>query len=223
MVSEAYFIQFDLSESQYIAKEAADTFHQKLRAISSKKVSLSTDRSILFKKLIEEHENQDQFSKGLCRGWLNELLTMVVRRSEGWESKNYLNEYNMFKQNLLSYLEANVERSDIKVQQIAKHFGYSESHFRFLFRKIFNAAPVDLIRQFRVDTAQRLIREGRYAITDIAFKVGFSSSQYFSQTFKKEIGMSPREYRKVLNVKGGQVQDMKTSIYLMDLHFPDKK
>jgi AraC-like DNA-binding protein len=223
MVSNAYFMQVDLDFEGFLEKDERELFKRKLYNITSHKVSLPTDRSILFEKLISEHERQDVFSTGLCRGWLREILTMVVRRSEGWEVKTYLNEYNVFKKSLLAYLEENVVRTDIKVQEIAEHFNYSESHFRFLFKKIFKTSPVDFVRQFRVDTAQRLIREGRLSITEIAFKVGFSSSQYFSQTFKKELGMSPREYRKSLKLESGRIQDMTTSIYFMDQHFPDKK
>jgi len=35
--------------------------------------------------------------------------------------------------------------------------------------------------------------------------------------------MSPREYRKSLRLDSGRIQDMTTSIYFMDQHFPDKK
>ncbi|EDM26464.1 L-rhamnose operon transcriptional activator [Lentisphaera araneosa HTCC2155] len=223
MVSDAYFMQIDLDYDGFMSESERELFNRKLHAIEGRKISLPTDRSILFSKLISEHERQDVFSEGLCKGWLHEILTMVVRRSEGWEAKTYLNEYNLFKKSLLSYLETHVSRTDIKVQEIAEHFNYSESHFRFLFKKIFKTSPVDFVRQFRVDTAQRLIREGSLSITEIAYKVGFSSSQYFSQTFKKELGMSPREYRKSLRLDSGRIQDMTTSIYFMDQHFPDKK
>lgn len=221
MVSEAYFMQVDLEHEGFLSNQQRELFNYKLRKIDSRKVSLSSNRSILFSKMLDEHEQQDSFSKGLCQGWLHEILTMIVRRSEGWENKTSLDADKMFKQNLLSYLEAHLTET-IKVLDIAKHFNYSESHFRVLFKQVFNSAPVDFIRQFRIDTAQRLIREGRHSITDIAYKVGFTSSQYFSHTFKKELGISPREYRKALKTDAGRIHDSATSIHLMDMHFPDK-
>ena len=221
MVSEAYFMQVDLKHEGFLSQKERDLFTHKLKNIESRKVSLSTDRSILFSKLVNEHDKHDSYSEGLCRGWLYEILTMVVRRSEGWEAKGSFDADTMFKKNLLTYLEAHLSET-IKVLDIANHFGYSESHFRVLFKQVFAVPPVDFIRQFRIDSAQRLIREDRISITDIAYKVGFTSSQYFSHTFKKELGISPREYRKALKTDAGRIHDTATSIHLMDMHFPNK-
>ena len=46
--------------------------------------------------------------------------------------------------------------------------------------------------------AEKLIQEGRYTISEIAFKVGVNSPVYFRQCFKEEFGISPSEYLKGL-------------------------
>ena len=68
-----------------------------------------------------------------------------------------------------------------------------------LFRKVSNVSPVQFLQHLRIETAQRLIRERRLSLTEIAFEVGFNSSQYFSNCFKKQVGLESREYRTALN------------------------
>ena len=157
LVSDAYFMQVDLECEGVLSRPERDFFKHKLSSIASHKLSCSSDRSGLFRKLLEEHEKSDEFSPRLCQGWLYEILSMLVRleccgdRVQAGEG---------FKKRLLSFLEANLARK-IKVADMANHFSYSESHFRFLFKQAFQGSPIDFLRQFRVDYAQRLIREGR--------------------------------------------------------------
>ena len=44
--------------------------------------------------------------------------------------------------------------------------------------------------------AERLLLEGKYHISEVAFKVGINSTVYFRQCFKDEFGMAPSDYLK---------------------------
>ncbi len=46
----------------------------------------------------------------------------------------------------------------------------------------------------KIQAAQRMIREGRLNFTQIAARLGFQSSHYFSRRFRQTTGMSPSEY-----------------------------
>jgi YesN/AraC family two-component response regulator len=50
--------------------------------------------------------------------------------------------------------------------------------------------------------ARELLTSSRLPITDIARIVGYDNPLYFSRIFKKEAGMSPREFRQVGNTHG---------------------
>ncbi|MEP3932587.1 helix-turn-helix transcriptional regulator, partial [Rhodopirellula bahusiensis] len=56
--------------------------------------------------------------------------------------------------------------------------------------------PIKYLIQVRIQEASRLLRSTDRSITDIAFDVGFSDSNYFSRQFRTHLGLSPREYRK---------------------------
>jgi AraC-like DNA-binding protein len=132
-------------------------------------------------------------------------------------------ENSMFQKKIINYLEEHLQ-AEITVGDMAKQMNYSESHFRALFRKVSDLSPVQFLQHLRIETSQRFIREGRLSLTEIAFEVGFNSSQYFSNCFKKQIGLSPREYRTALKKtnKSEVVHDQMTTIQVMDMHFPIK-
>ena len=68
-----------------------------------------------------------------------------------------------------------------------------------LYRKLqvlIGISPNELIRKIRIKTACRLLLEKRLNISEIAYDLGFSDPKYFSNVFKKEMGISPTAYIK---------------------------
>ena len=63
-----------------------------------------------------------------------------------------------------------------------------------LFKKEVGTSFNTYINQLRIQRAVQLLETGR-KITDVAGMVGFENSKYFSQVFKKQMGMTPQEYR----------------------------
>ena len=53
---------------------------------------------------------------------------------------------------------------------------------------------MDYITEIRIDKACELIKADKYKIYEVAEIVGYSSSQYFSQVFKRAKGITPQEY-----------------------------
>ncbi|WOO42358.1 AraC family transcriptional regulator [Rubellicoccus peritrichatus] len=83
----------------------------------------------------------------------------------------------------------------LKVADIAKHLGYSLSRTYTLFRNHTGQSPVDYITRQRINAAEKLLKNSKLSVSDIAFKCGFNSSQYFSRTFRRYNGLSPSAFR----------------------------
>ena len=56
----------------------------------------------------------------------------------------------------------------------------------------------EYIRKVKMQNAERLLLEGKYNISEIAYKVGMNSTGYFRQCFKDEFGVSPSDYLKLI-------------------------
>ncbi len=54
----------------------------------------------------------------------------------------------------------------------------------------------EYIRKIKMQLAEKMLLEGKYNISEIAFKVGINSTVYFRQCFKEEFGITPSEYLK---------------------------
>ena len=64
------------------------------------------------------------------------------------------------------------------------------------FKKYHKISPIQYQLQLKVKEAKSLLTTTNLGISDISNSLGFSSQSYFSQTFKKETGMTPNQYRK---------------------------
>lgn len=64
------------------------------------------------------------------------------------------------------------------------------------FKDVMNCSVMEYVMRIRLNKAKAMLRDRSMSIEEIAFACGFSSANYFGLTFKKEIGLSPFNYRK---------------------------
>ena len=73
--------------------------------------------------------------------------------------------------------------------------GLSLSRLKARFKKETGVSPANFIMLRRIEGAKELLDRTDKNITDVAFELGFSSSQYFATAFKRYTGMTPKEFR----------------------------
>lgn len=95
----------------------------------------------------------------------------------------------------ITYIEQNIDNEALVVEDLAKEFSMSRSVFYKKIKSLFGLSPVDLIRNVRIKRAAQLIRTSDYPFTEIAYMSGFNDLSYFGKCFKKQIGLSPSEYK----------------------------
>jgi AraC-like DNA-binding protein len=83
------------------------------------------------------------------------------------------------------------------VQGLAAAAGLGASQFRRRFARETGFAPREYLMRRRVRAAKVRLRQGE-AVTQVAMRLGFSSSQHLATAFKKWVGVTPREYRRLL-------------------------
>lgn len=91
---------------------------------------------------------------------------------------------------------ANNLYDDLSVESLAAKMNFSDSHFKSWFKKEFGVPPADYVLRLRIDEAKKLLLQpGENMVTNTAYRLNFSSSQYFATVFKKYTGVTPTEYR----------------------------
>ncbi|MEM9420232.1 MAG: AraC family transcriptional regulator, partial [Planctomycetota bacterium] len=79
--------------------------------------------------------------------------------------------------------------------ELAQEFGYSEGHFRSIFRRETGMSFQDLVIHKRVLRAQFLLTETGLSISEVAESLNYKDVYYFSRQFKQIAGMPPKVWR----------------------------
>jgi AraC family transcriptional regulator of adaptative response / methylphosphotriester-DNA alkyltransferase methyltransferase len=82
-----------------------------------------------------------------------------------------------------------------------KELNISQNYFIHLFRQQFNMTPLEYINKLRVEKAMQLLSDTDINILNVALLCGFGSLSTFYEFFKKQVGLTPKEYRKT-NISG---------------------
>jgi LacI family transcriptional regulator len=82
----------------------------------------------------------------------------------------------------------------ISVHDVVRHVPVSRSQLEKLFRQHLGRSPKAEIQRVRLGRAKRLL-EGNQSIAQVARRCGFTSSQYFSNVFQREVGATPSRWR----------------------------
>jgi signal transduction histidine kinase/AraC-like DNA-binding protein/DNA-binding LacI/PurR family transcriptional regulator len=95
----------------------------------------------------------------------------------------------------IAYLQQNYAQR-LTRQQIARSVGVSEDYLGRIFLQELGLSPMEYLNRYRIKEAKVLLIHTCDSVTDVANQVGFDDPAYFSRAFHKQVGVSPREYRK---------------------------
>jgi len=83
----------------------------------------------------------------------------------------------------------------LDVAEVAARAGYSRYHFVRLFRDVYGETPGRYLARRRIERAQELLRSANLTVTEVCLMVGFTSLGTFCTRFKRQVGMTPGEFR----------------------------
>jgi len=93
------------------------------------------------------------------------------------------------------FIEENYADQNTTLTSVAQAVCLSPNHFSAIFSQECKTTFIEYLTNVRIENAKRLIRETDRKGYDIAYDCGFSDPHYFSYIFKKNTGLSPREYK----------------------------
>lgn len=101
--------------------------------------------------------------------------------------------------NIIEYLNNNINK-EITIDELSLLFYFDKTYIMKRFKKELNISIHEYINTMRIYNSLPYFRDNNY-ILSIAFKNGFNSLEYFSEIFKKNMGVSPIIYKKYLTYK----------------------
>jgi len=199
-----YSLNFDLSQNhahllQPIPREFNQTKH--LNPIDKCHIEDSIflnsfivlENAIIFKNTVfditKEYAVQKAFFKEKSSSMLK-LLLLKLHEINSESSDNSSDAVNR----IIEYITSNFAK-EIKNSELAEIAGYHEYYLNRLFIRYTGTGMHKYMLNLRINEGKRLLLNTNLSIADIATKIGFNSNTHFSTYFKKEIHMTPFEYR----------------------------
>ena len=94
-----------------------------------------------------------------------------------------------------SYVQSHYSDTGLSIKLISDHVKLSPSYICTLFKSETGETLNQYITTYRMQKAKEALSDPRNRVSDIAERVGFTDSNYFSKAFKKAFGLSPTEFR----------------------------
>ena len=126
---------------------------------------------------------------------IHEIYPYMVRSYCDLVKKRSMALYSEPVRQILVTIDASIS-SDLSLKRFANELFLNTSYLSSLFKKETGMTLTDYVNQNRINTAKRLLKSTTLSIQAVAASVGIPDIHYFTRLFRRETGLSPREYRK---------------------------
>ena len=92
-------------------------------------------------------------------------------------------------------IEQHLNAKQVSVTWLARHLGCTPDHLSRAFQRRTGATLVNSINRLRIEHAIRLMHGDEFNIGEIAWATGYATQSYFNRLFRRQMGMTPRQYR----------------------------
>ena len=147
--------------------------------------------------VIEDSDNR--YAKDLMIHTLSVELMIILSRAIRGEWEESLRVKNGKAKELVAiakqYMDENFDQG-ITVSEAASYVFLSQGYFTRAFRDDTGISPMNYLMKKRIEKACKLLQNNEIKVSAISLQSGFSSPQRFNVAFRKQMGMTPMEYRK---------------------------
>lgn len=160
--------------------------------------SLSSDLKTLICSFIDECRNP-QTGSGFILQNLRNLIAMQIIRTVGNNMPEAESVKRHGKQNIERAAEYLREHSivEFSLEDASKEAELSPYHFIRIFKLHTGKTPYEYFIDKKVEKAKEMLASRRLSITEVCFSCGFNNHSHFTSIFKKKVGITPSEYRKI--------------------------
>lgn len=153
---------------------------------------------ILFsmQQMLKEIENKAPGYETVCQDLMEILVIILLRQT------NFSTSLSPVKKNstrlckiVHRYINSHY-KENITLDSLVQLTHVNKYYLVHAFTKEYGISPISYVIARRIEEAKQLLKNDDYTVSFISQMLGFSSQSYFSQIFKKTVGLTPNEYRK---------------------------
>ncbi len=193
-----HFLHSEIKKYAYFDYETNEALH-----LSPREELIVWD---LFNKIDTEYNNNpDEYSRDIMLTHIDSILKYAQR----FYKRQFINRMELsgktvskFNDALSVYfLNSNIAAKGLPtVNYLAQQLNLSPRYLSDLLKQETGKTAMELIHIYLVSEAKNLLKVADQSVSEIAYTLGFENLPYFSRLFKKEVGLSPNQFKKqVLN------------------------
>lgn len=137
-------------------------------------------------------------SEQMVKLYLEQFLILLLRGEETAKPDRFSAERedwdNQLVNDMIHYLQEHIYQ-ELSVSDLCRRFCYSKTQLSKVFKEATGSTIMDYYTRLKIKEAKDMIREGNLNFSQIAVQLSFDNPQYFSRTFKRIAGMTPKEYK----------------------------
>lgn len=182
-----YWIHFDGLAAQALYERYRDPKK------TNNSIPFESGRISLFNQIFQIYQSEYVFPKLEYANilGLNFISSFIYREVK---DSVHMENHNNVVDAIIAFLNENLDKS-FKSEDIAEKFNYSSSYLFNLFKKRTGYSLMHFFNLKKIQKACEYLKYTDLSIKEISYNMSFQDPLYFSRTFKKYIGVSPRVYR----------------------------
>ncbi|MDW8548289.1 helix-turn-helix domain-containing protein [Epilithonimonas ginsengisoli] len=186
-----------IEENRFLFKTYLDYGQHEALYLTDEEVQEIGD---VFKLMMKYYETEKR-NFNVLLSYVNVLISLVeafYKRQFSTDPKQYNRVVTDFQQSLVEYYNQPVRQLP-NVQYFADKLGLTANYLGDIIKHFTQKSALENIHEFVIKKAKELLMENeKLNTTEVAYELGFEYPNYFSKFFKKQVGLSPKEYRKEL-------------------------
>jgi AraC family transcriptional regulator of arabinose operon len=194
----------ELEEIRYFPREELT-----VAALGSRHLQRRVYRAL--RNVLRDSRERRSLWQQVCENELRGVLLIMAER--GWRKLDPRVE------EILHDLSAHMSETP-RIEDIARSVGLSASRLSHLFKEETGLTLIGSLNRMRIRQAALLIGHSGRTATEAAFDVGFRNYNHFAELFRRQMGVGPRDYRKLAERKAEESSDVSSESQADSLHFP---
>lgn len=147
-----------------------------------------------FSDIARNCKNQDIYSDYANQANLVKLLTILARTQSSCAGTTDLSESDKTMRQAAAYIKEHCDQP-LTLLSVATEFGFSREYFSTLFKSSTGFGFSDYLNQMRISKASTLLLSTSLSIGEISSQCGFNDGNYFTNVFKRNLGITPSQFR----------------------------
>lgn len=160
----------------------------------------TNDLKILLNLFIEEFSNTQPGRNLVLKNLGTQIIVHLLRQIDNNMPLLISTEYTTAKKNIDKAIEYIRDQYDEKIslEEAAQVAHLTPYHFIKVFKEYTGKTPYEYLMQLKIHKAKELLSSHNLTITEVCFTCGFNNLSNFTTFFKKKTGVTPSEYRKIM-------------------------